>query len=119
MKKFYTLISINLILSFIFHIISNFERFSLINASFMIGMLYLATGALFFVSEQGFFNMTLYSFNKICEENRRRKGVLCEASITVDDYINKRYKFNSTNPLLASGLIISITTLIISFLMYS
>lgn len=119
MKKFYSLISINLILSFIFCIISNFEKFAFINASFIIGMLYLATGALFFVSEQGFFNMTLYSFNKICEENRRRKGVLCEASITIDDYINKRYKFEITNPLLSSGCIISITTLIISFLMYS
>ena len=63
--------------------------------------------------------MTLYSFNKICEENRRRKGVLCESTITVDDYINRRYKFTITNPLLSSGCIISITSLIISFLFYS
>ncbi len=119
MKKFYKLISINLIISLIYCIIRNFERFSFINSSFIIGMFYLSVGALFYVSEKGFFNLTLYSFNKICQENRRRKGVLCEASITVDDYINKRYKFENTNPLLSSGSIISITTLIISFLMYS
>ena len=119
MKKFYKLIFINLLFSFIFCIISKFERFSFLNASFTIGMFYLSIGALFFVSEKGFFNMTLYSFNKICEENRRRKGVLCESTITVDDYINRRYKFTITNPLLSSGCIISLTSLIISFLFYS
>lgn len=119
MKKIYKLVLINLIFSFIFCIIKNFERFSFFDASFVIGMFYLSAGALFFVSEKGFFNMTLYSFNKVCEINRKHKGVLCEPSITVDDYINKRYKFSITNPLLTSGCIISISSLIISFLMYS
>lgn len=119
MKKSYILISINLILSLIYCFIANFERFSFLNSSFTIGMAYLAVGSLFYVSEKGFFNMTLYAFNKICQENQKRKGTLDGPSVTIDDYINKRYKFANTNSLLSSGLIISVTTLALSFLMYS
>ncbi len=118
MKTFQKLILINLILSLIYYIINNFERFSFINASFVIGMIYLATGLFFYITEQGVFNLTIYAYNKLCNQLQRSRGFLSENNITIDDYINKKYEFSNTNSLLSSGLIISSITLFLSFVMY-
>ena len=118
MKKFQKLIFINVILSFLYYIINNFEKFSFINASFIIGMVYLTFGVFFYVTEQGFFNLTIYAYNKISNQLRRSRGILSESNISIDEYICKRYQFSNTSSLLSSGLIISASTLFISFLIY-
>ncbi|WP_416389553.1 DUF3899 domain-containing protein [Paeniclostridium hominis] len=118
LKKFQKLIFINVILSFLYYLINNFERFSFINASFIIGMIYLTFGVFFYVTEQGFFNLTIYAYNKISNQLRRSRGILSESNISIDEYICKRYQFSNTNSLLSSGLIISTSTLFISFLIY-
>ncbi len=118
MKKFQKLILVNLILSLIYCMINSFERFSFINASFIVGMIYLALGVFFYVAEQGVFNLTIYAYNKLCNQLQRSRGILSEGNITIDDYINKKYEFANTNSLLSSGLIISLSTLFLSFIMY-
>ncbi|CEO35126.1 MAG: DUF3899 domain-containing protein [Paraclostridium sordellii] len=118
MKKFHKLILANLILSFLFYSFNNFERFSFINSSFVIGMIYLSIGVLFYVTEQGVFNLTIYAYNKISSQLQRNRGILSDGPVSIDDYINKRYQFTNTNSLLTSGLIISIANLFISFLIY-
>ncbi|MEG2245882.1 MAG: DUF3899 domain-containing protein [Peptostreptococcaceae bacterium] len=118
MKRFHKLILVNLVLSFLFCIFKNFERFSFINASFIIGMIFLSLGVFFYVTEQGVFNLTIYAYNKVNNQIQKSRGVLSDANITIDDYINKKYQFANTNSLLSSGLIISISNLFLSFLMY-
>jgi hypothetical protein len=118
LKKFQKLIFINLALSFSYYIINSYERFSFINASFIIGMIYLVSGIFFYVTEQGFFNLTIYAYNKISNQLQKSRGILSEGNISIDEYMGKRYQFTNTNSLLSSGLIISISTLFISFIIY-
>ncbi|RDY25459.1 DUF3899 domain-containing protein [Romboutsia weinsteinii] len=119
MKKFSTLVAINLLFSLFFSIFVGFKSFSFINSSFTIGMLYLLCGILCFVWEKGFFNIALFSFNKIAQQLQKRKGVLIdETSITIEDYANRENSFIYTVPLLSSGLIISSLTTLISFNIY-
>lgn len=119
MKKFNMLIILNLVMSFSYCLFNGFERFSFINSSFMIGLFYLTLGIFFYVTEQGFFNLTIYAYNKVCNQIQKSRGLLSEGNIDIDDYIKRRYHFTNTNSLLSSGLIISLSTLIISFTIYS
>lgn len=119
MKKFNILVILNLVLSFSYCLFNGFERFSFINSSFMIGLFYLTLGVFFYVAEQGFFNLTIYAYSKVCNQIQKSRGLLSEGNIHIDDYIKKRYNFSNTNSLLSSGLIISLSTLIISFTFYS
>ncbi|WP_278683080.1 DUF3899 domain-containing protein [Paraclostridium bifermentans] len=121
MKKFNMLIILNLVISFSYCLFNGFERFSFINSSFMIGLFYLTLGIFFYVTEQGFFNLTIYAYNKVCNQIQKSRGLLSEGNIDIDidDYIKRRYHFTNTNSLLSSGLIISLSTLIISFTIYS
>lgn len=118
MKRFHKLILVNLVLSFLFCTFNNFERFSFINSSFIIGMMYLALGVFFYVTEQGVFNLTIYAYNKVSNQLQKSRGVLSDGNISIDDYVNRKYQFANTNSLLSSGLIISASNLFLSFLMY-
>lgn len=120
LKFFYILLAINLLISSFYDIISkNSSNFAFINCSFIIGMFYFLAGALCYVWEKGFFNITLFSFNKINKEIQKRKGFLIdEYNVTLDDYIYKKNKFFLTNNLLICGGLISSLCIIISFYTY-
>lgn len=108
----------NVFISYFYCIINNFEKYSFINSSFVIGMFYLIIGLLFFVGEKGFFNLTLYSFNKLYQQQQKRKGLLNDPEITIEEYVTKKYSFASTSSLLSSGFIISTIALMLSFVLY-
>ena len=112
------LLAINLLISFFYDIISkNSNTFAFINCSFIIGMAYFLSGCLFYVWEKGFFNITLFSFNKISQQIQKRRGILTEGSkITLDDYIYRKNKFFLTKSLLSSGGFVSTLCIILSFL---
>lgn len=119
MKKFSTLIAINLLFSFFYMIFSGFKSFSFINCAFTIGMFYLLFGVLCFVWEKGFFNIALFSFNKVAQQINKRKGILeDEPNIKLEDYAHKENHFNYTTSLLSSGIFISSLTTIVSFSIY-
>nr|WP_250674777.1 DUF3899 domain-containing protein [Paeniclostridium ghonii]MCM0166919.1 DUF3899 domain-containing protein [Paeniclostridium ghonii] len=118
MKKFNILVILNLVLSLSYYLFNDFERFSFINSSFMIGLFYLTLGIFLYVTEQGFFNLTIYAYSKVCNQIQKSRGLLSEANVHIDDYIKKRYHFSNTNSLLSSGLFISLITLIVSFIIY-
>ena len=118
MKHFSMLLAINLLNSFFYDIISkNSNTFAFINCAFIIGMVYFLSGCLFYVWEKGFFNITLFSFNKISQQIQKRRGIKTEGSkITLDDYIYRKNKFFLTKSLLSSGGFVSTLCIFISFL---
>lgn len=119
MKENSTLIAINLFFSLLYTILKKFELFSFINCSFIIGMFYLMFGVLCFVWEKGFFNLTLFSFNKISQNIQKRRGVLIdEPDITLEDFMTKQNHFSYTTSLLTSGILISSITTLLSFNIY-
>ena len=80
-------------------------------------MIYFLFGCLCFVWERGFFNLTIYSFNKIQQEIQKKRGIIDDSDIvTLDDYINKTNSFYLTNHLLICGTFISTLSTIISFI---
>lgn len=120
MKHFSILLAFNLISSTIYSIFSGFSRFSFINCVFTIGMIYFLFGSMCFIWEKGFFNITIYAFNKLGQQLQRRKGTLCnDNDITIDDYTHRENNFFLTNNLLLCGLIISSVSLVISFISIS
>ncbi len=118
MKYVFTLLAFNLLFSTLCNIIvQSSDNFVFINTSFIIGMLYLLFGLLCFVWEKGFFNITLYSFNKISSDFQRKMGLLVEEqAVSLEDYICRDNKFFLTNGLLTSGAFISVFCIVISFL---
>ncbi|MEG0842792.1 MAG: DUF3899 domain-containing protein [Romboutsia sp.] len=119
MKVISILISINLFFSLFYTFFSKFELFSFINCSFVIGMFYLMFGVLCFVWEKGFFNLTIFSFNRISQNIRKKRGLLIdEADITIEDYISRENHFSHTTSLLTSGILISSITTFLSFSIY-
>lgn len=120
MKSTFQLLAINAIISLFYAIINKFSPYSFINCAFMVGMVYFLFGLLCFVWEKGFFNITLFSFNKLSNEFQRRKGILPEDSdITIEEYVHRENNFFLTNSLLTSGLLISVITIGISFIYIS
>lgn len=116
MKHSFTLLAFNFIISLFSAIIQGFSSFSFINSFFTIGMIYFLFGCLCFVWERGFFNLTIYSFNKIQQQIQKHKGIIEESDIvTLDDYINKKNNFYLTNHLLICGAFISTLSTVISF----
>ena len=112
------LLAIDLLISFFYDIISkNSNNFAFINCAFIIGMFYFLAGSLCYVWEKGFFNITLFSFNKINKEIQKRRGLLTyDYNVTLDDYVYRKNKFFLTNNLLICGGLISSLCIIISFL---
>lgn len=117
MKKSIYFISFDIIVSILYYIICGFKQYSFINCSFMIGMAYLLFGSLCYVWEKGFFNIIIFSFNKIVEQVQKSRGVLTdEENITIEEFAHRKNNFKFTYNLLSCGLIISLTTTILSFL---
>lgn len=120
MKHFSLLIAFDVIISSIYSIISDFSRFSFLNCSFIIGMIYFLFGAICFVWEKGFFNITLFAFNKLGQQLQKKRGILYnDADITIEDYIHKKNDFYLTYNLLLCGLLISVISISISFIAIS
>ncbi|MGL4911281.1 MAG: DUF3899 domain-containing protein [Romboutsia sp.] len=120
MKHFSILLAFNLIFSTIYTMINSFNRFAFINCAFIIGMIYFLFGLMCFVWEKGFFNITIFAFNKLGGQLQKKRGVLCDdANITIDSYVHRKNSFYLTNSLLLSGTLISIVSIGISFITIS
>jgi len=120
MKHFTLLIAFDVIISSIYSIISHFSRFSFLNCAFIIGIIYFLFGAMCFVWEKGFFNITLFAFNKLGQQVQKKRGVLHnDANITIEDYIHRKNSFYLTYDLLLCGILISVISIIISFIAIS
>ncbi|MCR8746092.1 DUF3899 domain-containing protein [Romboutsia lituseburensis] len=120
MKHFLTLLAFDGIISTIYAIFSDFSKYSFLNCAFIIGMIYFLFGLMCFVWEKGFFNITIFAFNKLGQQLQKKRGVLCDdADITIDDFINRENNFFLTYNLLFSGLLISAISIGISFISIS
>lgn len=120
MKHFSSLFAINMFISSFYSLFNKFSTFSFINCAFIIGMIYFLFGCVCFVWQKGFFNITLFAFNKISNNFQRRRGTISDnCQVTIDDYIYRENNFFLTNSLLYCGLFISISTTVISFVIIS
>ena len=120
MKHFSSLLAFNIIISSIYSIISGFSKFSFLNCAFIIGMIYFLFGTMCFMWEKGFFNITLYAFNKLSQETQKKNRILCnDTDVTIEDYINKKNSFFLTSNLLICGFFISVICIGISFVAIS
>lgn len=78
-NKFFILNGFALILSFILSLFSHQERMlQFINSYFMIGLFYLAAGALLYVIGGGFFNIFAYTFKKFWKVNSKKEKYIAE-----------------------------------------
>lgn len=118
MKKILILLAFDIIISLFYSIVRQFYSFSFINCFFTIGMFYFLFGSLCFIFEKGFFDITLFSFNKLNQQIQKKMGVLSdEPNITLDEYLNRGNSFNHTRSLLISGGLISLTSILIGFIL--
>lgn len=117
MKKSVYFISFDIVISIFYYIICGFKPYSFLNCSFMVGMFYFLFGSLCYVWEKGFFNIIIYSFNKIGQQLQKSRGILTdESNITIEEYAHRKNSFKFTYNLLISGSIISLTTTVLSFM---
>lgn len=117
MKFSFLLLAINILISFLYNLVSKHNSFGFINCSFTIGMIYFLSGSLFYVWEKGFFNITLFSFKKIHIQMQKRRGLIFDDyNINLDDYLYRKNNFFLTKYLLSCGSTISCLCIIISFL---
>ncbi len=116
MSHFSTLLAINVVISAFYSLISkNSNNFDFINSMFTVGMLYFLFGLLCFVYEKGFFNITLYSFNKVSDYFQKKRGVPIEKEASIEDYIGRDNSFFLTDALTWCGALTSIICIIVSF----
>ncbi|MFI3211070.1 MAG: DUF3899 domain-containing protein [Peptostreptococcaceae bacterium] len=117
MNYFFILLAINIILGISFTGLSNDINFiTLINSSFLISMLYLSVGFLCFVWEKGFFDITIYSFNKI-KKNFKKNALIDEEELSFEEFLQRENKFFLTKDLIRSGGLVSILCVLCSFLL--
>lgn len=116
MKNSIILIAFNVIFSIFFSIFVGFRSFAFLNCSFIISMIYLLFGVLCFVWEKGFFNITLFSFNKLAQQLNKKRGILIEESnLQLSDYTYKENSFYYTSHLILCGSIMAIFITVVSF----
>ncbi len=117
MNYFFILVAINIILGALVTFISNDNNFIIfINSSFLISMLYLSVGLLCFVWEKGFFDITIYSFNKITR-NFKKNALIDEEELSFEEFLQRENKFFLTKDLIRSGGLVSILCTLCSFLL--
>ncbi|RDY23078.1 DUF3899 domain-containing protein [Romboutsia maritimum] len=79
-------------------------------------MIYLLFGAFCFIWQKGFFDITIFSFNKLNQHVQKRNKISSfEQDISIEDYIGEKENFFLTSSLLISGMLISLTSITLSF----
>ncbi|HEK9103511.1 DUF3899 domain-containing protein [Bacillus pfraonensis] len=88
-----------------------------VNISFYIALLFIILGGFLFLFQRGFFNITIYAFQKVFGTNKKVESLIEEEESTIDkkERIYKTYSFAWTYPICMTGILLGLTSTIISF----
>lgn len=118
-KIFLILVVVDLVIAFIYYLVNSQVRFSFLNASFFIGLMYLLAGAALLIHESGFFNPAKYYFHKLPIFPKSKLTNENDEEMTLLEYLKYRpTPLTSSKPLFLSGIFLVVLTYIISVVLY-
>ena len=93
------------------HFLLNF-----VNISFYIALLCILLGGFLFLFQSGFFNVTIYAFQKVFGTNKKIESLIEEEEpVDKKERIYKTYSFTWTYPICITGVLLGALSTIISF----
>ncbi|AWC27875.1 DUF3899 domain-containing protein [Bacillus cytotoxicus] len=93
------------------HFLLNF-----VNLSFYIALVFVIVGGFLFLFQNGFFNVTMYAFQKVFGTNKKIESLIEELEAPEDkkERIYKTYSFKWTYPICLAGLLLAALSTLIS-----
>lgn len=112
-------IGVILSLVFTFILYNTFTLLAIVNATFLVSLLYLVFGAALFLVQSGFFNGITYSFKRFFRRTKKIDEMIYESNPQLEEesYLPKEHYFPIAYPILTSGGILFVITLVIAFTM--
>ncbi|PEX92677.1 DUF3899 domain-containing protein [Bacillus cereus] len=88
-----------------------------VNISFYIALVFILIGGFLFIFQNGFFNVTIYAFQKVFGTNKKIDSLIEESKEPVNkkERIYKTYSFKWTYPICITGIILGMFSTLISF----
>ncbi|WP_459500735.1 DUF3899 domain-containing protein [Bacillus sp. C1] len=88
-----------------------------VNLIFYIALFFIILGGFLFLFQSGFFNITMYAFQKVFGTNKKVESLIEEEESALDkkERIYKTYSFTWTYPICITGILLGLISTIISF----
>ncbi|KEK24825.1 DUF3899 domain-containing protein [Bacillus gaemokensis] len=87
-----------------------------VNIAFYFALLFIVLGVFLFLFQSGFFNITMYAFQKVFGTNKKIESLIEEEEpVNKKERIYKTYSFTWTYPICIAGVLLGIFSTIISF----
>ncbi|QWG43920.1 DUF3899 domain-containing protein [Bacillus mycoides] len=88
-----------------------------VNISFYIALIFILIGGFLFIFQNGFFNVTIYAFQRVFGTNKKIDSLIEEAEEPIDkkERIYKTYSFKCTYPICITGIVLGLFSILISF----
>ncbi|PEP52872.1 transporter [Bacillus pseudomycoides] len=88
-----------------------------VNIMFYIALFFVILGGFLFLFQSGFFNITMYAFQKVFGTNKKVESLIEEEESAIDkkERIYKTYSFTWTYPICITGVLLGLISTIISF----
>ncbi|MEH7596015.1 DUF3899 domain-containing protein, partial [Bacillus toyonensis] len=98
-------------------LISSQFLLNFVNISFYIALFFILIGGFLFIFQNGFFNVTLYAFQRVFGTNKKIDSLIEESEEPVNkkERIYKTYSFKWTYPICITGIILGAFSTLISF----
>ncbi|PFN08903.1 DUF3899 domain-containing protein [Bacillus cereus] len=121
MNRLYFRTGILLLLAIIASIIgaslaSTHYLLNFVNIMFYIALVFIILGGFLFLFQRGFFNITMYAFQRVFGTNKKVESLIEGEEPAVDkkERIYKTYSFAWTYPICMTGILLGIASTIIS-----
>ncbi|MBY0600268.1 DUF3899 domain-containing protein [Bacillus bingmayongensis] len=88
-----------------------------VNIMFYIALFFIILGGFLFLFQSGFFNITMYAFQKVFGTNKKIESLIEEEESEIDkkERIYKTYSFAWTYPFCITGVLLGLISTVISF----
>ncbi|HDR7795795.1 TPA: DUF3899 domain-containing protein [Bacillus luti] len=98
-------------------LISSQFLLNFVNISFYIALFFILIGGFLFIFQNGFFNVTLYAFQRVFGSNKKIDSLVEESEEPVNkkERIYKTYSFKWTYPMCITGIILGALSTLVSF----
>ncbi|KFN02624.1 DUF3899 domain-containing protein [Bacillus clarus] len=97
-------------------LISSQFLLNFVNVSFYIALFFILVGGFLFLFQNGFFNVTMYAFQKVFGTNKKVESLIEEEEpINKKERIYKTYSFKWTYPICITGIVLGVFSTLISF----
>ena len=98
-------------------LVSSHFLLNFVNISFYIALFFIIIGGFLFIFQNGFFNVTIYAFQRVFGTNKKIDSLIEEVEEPTDkkERIYKTYSFKWTYTICITGLVLGLFSTIISF----